>query len=77
MTFKRIKSLLSRFGKIERAIEREHNLQRPNWLRLAHLQKIRHLMKTQIFNYTRRELVRGTTRLQPAYAPVRVRPRYH
>lgn len=77
MTFKRIKSLLTRFGKIERAIERESKLRRPDWLRLAHLQKIRQMMKTQIFNYTRRELVRGTTRLQPAYAPVRVRPRYH
>ncbi len=77
MTFKRIKSLLARFGKIEHAIEREHNLRRPDWLRIAHLQKIRQMMKAQIFNYTRRELVRGGARLQPAYAPVRVRPRYH
>lgn len=77
MTFKRIKSLLSRFGKIERAIEREYTLRRPDWLRLAHLQKIRQMMKKQIFNYTRRELLRGSTRLQPAYAPVRSRPRYH
>lgn len=70
MSFNRITSLLSRFGKIENAIDRERDAARPDWLRLVHLRKIRQAIKQQIFNLTRQDLAQR----MPALAYVRVQP---
>jgi hypothetical protein len=67
MSMRYVQALLYRAASIQSAIEREHTAKRPDWRRLAHLKKLRLVLKDRL-----RRLADGVA-AQPAPQPVRVR----
>lgn len=72
MSVKRFKALTDRYFKIEKQIEREQSIRRPDWLRLLRLKKLRLMVKDQLYRLAKIGLY-PTGSMKPVLATARTR----